>query len=59
MPSILVELDEITLRALDQIAPDAPQRSEFIGNALEEAIRWQEYARARASGRKGADTAIE
>jgi predicted transcriptional regulator len=60
MPSILIQVDEPTLRALNQIAPTAKRkRAEFIRQALKEAIRRQEYARVREAYRKQPDSASE
>ena len=48
MPSVLVQLDEITFKALNRVAPAAKRkRTEFIRNAVKEAIRRQEFARMR------------
>lgn len=44
MKSVLVQLDDATVRALDRIAPPRERRrSEFIRNALKRAIRQAEY----------------
>jgi len=48
MPSIRVQLDDATYKALNQVAPAAKRkRTEFIRQAVKEAIRKQEYARIR------------
>jgi predicted transcriptional regulator len=48
MPSILIQIDEATLRSLNKIAPAAKrQRAEFIRRAVKEAIRRQEYEQIR------------
>jgi predicted transcriptional regulator len=60
MPSVLVDFDEPTLRALSRIAPTAKrQRAEFIRKAVKEAIRREEYARIRAAYRKQPDSSGE
>jgi predicted transcriptional regulator len=60
MPSILVQFDEATLRALDRIAPVARrERAEFIRQAVKEAIRKQEFAQIREGYRQQPDTAGE
>jgi metal-responsive CopG/Arc/MetJ family transcriptional regulator len=46
MPSILIEFDEASLRALDCVVPVAKRgRAEFIRQAVKEAIRKQEFAK--------------
>ena len=48
MPSILIQIDEPTLRSLNKIAPAAKrQRAEFIRQAVKEAIRKREYEQIR------------
>ena len=48
MPSILIQLDEATLNALNRIAPAAKRlRTDFIRQAVKEAIRKREYERIR------------
>jgi predicted transcriptional regulator len=60
MPSILIQVDEATLRALNQVAPTAKRkRAEFIRKALKEAIRRQEFERAREAYRKQPDSASD
>ena len=60
MPSILIQLDDATYRALNQIAPAAKRkRTEFIRQAVKEAIRRQEYARIREAYRKQPDSAAD
>jgi predicted transcriptional regulator len=57
MPTILVDFDEHTLRALSRIAPAAKRkRAEFIRRAVKEAIRREEYARMRAAYLKHPDS---
>jgi len=53
MPSILIRLDDATYKALNQIAPAVKaKRTEFIRQAVKEAIRKHEYERIRAAYRK-------
>jgi predicted transcriptional regulator len=60
MPSILVELDDATFRALNQLAPAKKrQRSEFIRQAVKDAILKHEFARMREAYRKLPDSAAE
>src|ERR1035441_199472 len=60
MPSILVQLDDATYKALNQMAPAAKRkRTEFIRTALKEAIRKREYADMREAYRKQPDSASE
>lgn len=48
MPSILIQLDEPTMKALERVAPAAKrQRAEFVREAVKAAIRKREYARIR------------
>jgi metal-responsive CopG/Arc/MetJ family transcriptional regulator len=48
MPSILIQLDEPTLKALELVAPAAKrQRAEFIRQAVKAAIRQREFANIR------------
>ncbi len=48
MASILIQLDDATLRSLNKIAPAAKrQRAEFIRQAVKEAIRRREYEQIR------------
>jgi predicted transcriptional regulator len=48
MPSVLIQLDDKTFKALNQIAPPKKrQRTEFVRQAIREAIRKEEYARMR------------
>lgn len=48
MPSILIQLDDATLKSLDRIAPAARRkRAEFIRQAVKEAIRRHEYEQIR------------
>jgi len=48
MPSILVQLDNETYRALNKVAPPAQRkRIEFIRKAVKDAIRREEYQKIR------------
>jgi len=48
MPSILIQLDEATFRALNEVAPAAErERTRFLLQANKEAIRRVEFARIR------------
>ena len=48
MASILIQLDDATLKSLNKIAPAAKQqRAEFIRQAVKEAIRRREYEQIR------------
>jgi len=58
--SILIQLDDATYKALNQVAPAAKRRrTEFIRQAVKEAIRRHEYARIRESYRKQPDSAAD
>jgi predicted transcriptional regulator len=60
MPSILIQLDDATFRALNQLAPATKrQRTEFVRNAVKDAIRKQEYAAIREAYRKQPDSAAD
>ncbi len=60
MPSILIQLDEATLRSIDRIAPAAKrQRAEFIRQAVKEAIRRQEYEQIREAYLRQPDSATD
>jgi predicted transcriptional regulator len=57
VPVILVDLDDATLRALNQLAPAKKrQRSEFIRQAVKDAILKHEFARMREAYRKQPDS---
>ena len=58
MPSILIQLDEPTLEALNRAAP-ALQRAEFIRQAVKDAIRKREYARIREGYELQPDSAAD
>ncbi len=50
MKSLLVQLDDSTYQALNQIAPAAKRRqSQFIRQAIRKAVRAAEYAAIRAA----------
>jgi predicted transcriptional regulator len=60
MPSILIELDDATYKALDRVAPAAKRkRTQFVRDAVKTAIRKQENARMREAYRKQPDSAAE
>jgi metal-responsive CopG/Arc/MetJ family transcriptional regulator len=60
MPSILIQLDESTLKALNRVAPAAKrQRAEFIRQAVKSAIRKKEYAGIKEAYLKQPDSADE
>ncbi len=60
MPSVLIQLDDATLKSLDKIAPAAKrQRAEFIRQAVKEAIRRQEYDQIRAAYLRQPDAASD
>lgn len=42
---ILIQLDDVTYKALNQVAPTANRRAEFIRQALKDLIRPLEMAR--------------
>ncbi|HUI54488.1 MAG TPA: CopG family transcriptional regulator [Bryobacteraceae bacterium] len=60
MPSVSIQLDDATCKALDRIAPARERkRAEFIRQAVREAIRNHEYARMREAYRRQPDSATE
>jgi len=60
MPSILIQIDEATLRSLNKFAPVAKrQRAEFIRRAVREAIRRQEYEQIREAYIRQPDSAAD
>lgn len=60
MKSLLVQLDEQTLGALNRIAaPGKRQRSEFIRQAIRRAVRRAEFAAMREAYRKQPDSPDE
>jgi predicted transcriptional regulator len=57
MASILIQLDDATLKSLNKIAPVAKrQRAEFIRQAVKEAIRRREYEQIREAYRRQPDS---
>jgi predicted transcriptional regulator len=60
MPSILIQLDDSTLKSLDKIAPAAKrQRAEFIRQAVKDAIRKREYEQIREAYLRQPDSAAD
>lgn len=60
MPSILIQLDQATYKALNQIAPAAKRkRTEFVRQAVKEAIRKAEFSRIREAYEEQPDSASE
>ena len=60
MPSILIQLDDSTLKSLNKIAPAAKrQRAEFIRQAVKTAIRKREYEQIREAYLKQPDSAAD
>jgi len=60
MKSLLVQIDDDTLAALNRIAKPANRlRSEFIRQAIRKAIREAEYAAMREAYRKQPDSAAD
>jgi len=58
MKALLVQLDEQTLTALNRIAaPGKRQRSEFIRQAIRNAVRQAEFAAMRKAYAKQPDSA--
>jgi predicted transcriptional regulator len=58
--SILIQLDDATFKALNQVAPAAKRRrTEFIRQAVKEAIRRHDYARICEAYRKQPDPAAD
>ena len=57
MMSLLIQIDEPTLRALNRIAPAAKrQRAEFVRAAIRKAIRETEEERTRLAYLRNPDT---
>ena len=57
MTSLLIQIDQPTLRALNRIAPAAKrQRAEFVRAAIRKAIRESEEARTRLAYLRHPDT---
>jgi len=60
MPSILIQLDDVTLKSLNKIAPAAKrQRAEFIRQAVKDAIRKREYEQIREAYLRQPDSAAD
>jgi predicted transcriptional regulator len=60
MPSILIQLDDATLNSLNKIAPAAKrQRTEFIRQAVKDAIRKREYEQIREAYLRQPDSAAD
>jgi predicted transcriptional regulator len=60
MKSLLIQLDDQTLRALDRIAPARKrQRSEFIRTAIKRAIRKAEYEAMKKAYQRKPDSQTE
>lgn len=58
MPSILIQIDEPLLKALNKVAPAAKRkRAEFIRNAVRQAIRRHEYEQIRQAYLRQPDSA--
>ena len=57
MRSMLIQIDEATYAALNELAPAAKrQRAEFIRRALKDAIRAHQYQRIREAYEKQPDS---
>ena len=60
MKSLLIQLDEQTLLALNRVAaPGKRKRSEFIRQAIRKAVRNAEYRAMRDAYRRQPDLALE
>jgi metal-responsive CopG/Arc/MetJ family transcriptional regulator len=60
MKPLLIQLDEQTLAALNRIAaPGKRKRSEFVRQAIREAVREAEYRGMREAYRKQPDAAAD
>ena len=58
MKSVLIQLDEQTLSALNRIAaPGKRKRSEFVRQAIRSAVRQAEFSAMREAYRKQPDSA--
>ena len=56
MPSILIQLDDLTYKALNRVAPAAKRkRTEFVRQAVKEAIWRKEFASMREAYRAQPD----
>jgi len=60
MKSLLIQLDEQTLVALNRIAsPGKRERAEFVRRAIRKAIRQAEYRAMREAYRKQPDSPLD
>jgi hypothetical protein len=60
VPSILIQLDDATFKALNQVARAARRkRAEFVRLAVREAIRKAEFSRIREAYIRQPDSAAE
>lgn len=60
MKSLLIQVDEPTLAALNRVAePGKRRRSEFIRQAIRKAIRQAEYRSMRDAYRKQPDSPLD
>jgi metal-responsive CopG/Arc/MetJ family transcriptional regulator len=60
MKPLLIQLDEPTLKALNRVAaPSKRKRSEFIRQAIRDAIRQAEYRAMREAYRKQPDSILD
>jgi len=60
MPSVLVQLDDSLLKSLNKVAPAAKrQRSDFIREAVRQAVRTREYDQIREAYLRQPDSAAE
>ena len=60
VPSILVHLDDVTYKRLDEIVSSTKrQRAEFLRSAVKEAILKHEYARIREGYTKKPDSGAD
>jgi metal-responsive CopG/Arc/MetJ family transcriptional regulator len=60
MPSILIQLDDLTLKSLNKIAPAAKrQRAEFIRRAVKDAIRRHDNEQIREAYLRQPDSAAD
>ena len=59
MPSILVQLDDATYKALNRVVPARRKRTEFIRAAVKEAIRRRVSADMQKAYRNQPDLASE
>ena len=60
MKPLLIQLDEATYRALNNVAPAAKRRrSEFVRNAIRYAVREAQYSRMRKAYEQQPDSPCE